>query len=228
MILPLLLALAAPAGADTGTEPRTETQAEAKQRDPQPYGNLLSLEGGYFRPDRVEIRNLDYTYAYDTDARTSFQLRLSDALRVVRFGGQSLYVQAGVSYSLMRMRLPASYAGNPGNQSLSLNLFGLEARLSHAWESCPIRALIPFWDAGYRYTYYEQSGPSELEAADGGVGNVVVGGGLRYWLNRPSSFEHLQSWGGVFLTARAEHIFNSGGPINLASTNFLGGLAVAF
>jgi hypothetical protein len=100
----------------------------------------------------------------------------------------------------------------------------------YSMEWFPWKRLIPFVDGGYRYTFYSQSGASDLESAQGGVGNGVFGAGLRFWINRGSftgeSLSERFITTPVFLTAKFNRIFSGPGDLDLASDSYLAGVAI--
>ncbi|MDB5039136.1 MAG: hypothetical protein JWQ35_2664 [Bacteriovoracaceae bacterium] len=206
-----------------------DTSSEVVRKPSLSHGQFLNLMAGAFQPSSIELKNLDYTYRYDDDSKSSFVVEISRDFRLFKTLGQAFYINLSFNYSLLRMRLPSDYPGNLGRQSLNLNLFGMAARVEDSWENFPWKRLVPFLDGGFQYTYYSQSGLSDIETVDGGVGNFVLGGGLRFWMNPSTSLESKVDFSlPVFLLAKVNHMFGTDSALNLESTSFLGGLTMEF
>jgi hypothetical protein len=182
---------------------------------------LFTFSLGSFQPSSVVVSNGSYQFDYGSRP-TSFQAQASWALKLADLAG-GLYVETTLAFSTFS----GTAIQNPGSQltssSYGLGLFGLDARMMYAGAWFPWKPLVPFVDAGYRYSVFYQPGASGLESAEGGVGNPVAGAGLRLWLNRHASM------GGstpLYLTAKVDRIFPVDQNVNLASTTLYGGIAI--
>lgn len=190
------------------------------------YSQLFFIQVQYFQPEFIQVDNGTYAFNYSskTHPLRSFLLELGWAPELFQWHG-SFYLEEQLAFSLFHggifqvSNLPAL-----SGTSYSLFLFGLDTRLMYAMTGFPWKRWIPFLDLGYQYSTFYQGGDSGLEAAQGGVGNIVAGGGFRFWLNRQQSQQE-----GVlpfFLNFRLNHIFSSPGSLNLGSTGISGGMSL--
>ncbi len=186
---------------------------------------LIGIQFAPFRPASVAVNNGSYRFDYGSGA-SSVMGELNWAVRLVS-GFGSLYLQEGIAATGFGGNVVQSGQVNTPDSSYSMGLAGLDSRLMFALDALPGpgKYLIPFADFGYQYSLYYQPGKSGLDSAQGGVGNVVGGLGLRFWLNRAASLGGSTPW---YLTAKLNRIFPDSDPMNLTSTSVFGGLALGF
>jgi hypothetical protein len=188
---------------------------------------LLTLQFEQFRPQSVQIDNGSYAFDYGKQI-SSFLGEVGWAGKLVDFHG-SFYFEENLAFSTFTGNISRNSGGaqpSLGSSSYSLYLFGLDTRLMYAADWFPAKWLIPFIDGGYQYTAYYQPASTGLESVQGGVGNFVSGGGMRFWLNRRSSLENGNN--PIYLSAKYNKIFNSASSLNLASSSVLGGMSLGF
>lgn len=196
-----------------------------------PYDQVLTLQAGPYKPRAVTFTNWNNnTFVYDDATLQSVMIQLGWGVQLFRKGGSSFYLNENLAYSSFRLKLPENFAANPGNLSVTLRFFSFDTRLSQAWETFPVKALIPFWEAGFLYTLYSQLGTSDLLNGEGTAINFVAGAGLRYWINQPSSlgteFAGRYAALPIFLTAKLNQIFRNSSSVDPSATTFLAGLAI--
>jgi hypothetical protein len=190
---------------------------------------LFSLQAGAFRPDSVALSNGSYAFDYGHDSLGSFLAEAGWSARLFRFHG-AFSIEENLAFTTFSADSNSISASSVTGNSITVNMLGFDTRLMYSIDVFPWKRLIPFVDAGYQYTLYYQSGASDLESVQGGVGNFAAGGGLRFWLNRDSSLaaDHVNRFSSFpfFITAKVNRIFPQSGPINLSSTTLLGGISV--
>jgi hypothetical protein len=200
--------------------------------DESSYQQLFDLQAGPFHPDSVAFSNGSYDFDYHDDSLRSFMVEAGWSAQLLRFGrlGGNLSFEENLVYSNFSADSNSITAASATGNSVSVNMLGFDTRLLYSFDAFPWHRLIPFVDGGYQYTLYYQSGASDLESAQGGVGNFVAGGGFRFWLNRDSSLsaDHVNRLGSfpIFITAKVNRIFPTDGSLNLASTTCLGGISI--
>jgi hypothetical protein len=194
------------------------------------FSQLFMIQAGSFSPHSVSVSNGDYKFNYDSEATESYVVEAGWALRLFDLLG-AFHFEENLDFTSVQGTAPSSISGNQQSQDLKLYLVGLDTRIMYSMEWFPWKRLIPFVDGGYRYTFYSQSGPSDLESAQGGVGNAVFGAGLRFWVNRRTftgdSLSQRFTSIPVFLTAKFNRIYSSGGDLDLGSDSYLAGIAIA-
>ena len=194
-----------------------------------PYNQLVTLQAGPFRPASVALSNGSYAFNYGSDSLDSYMVEIGWSARIFKLLG-SWSFEENLAFSSFSGALTIVQNAVSGPQTLSAYMLGLDTRAMWAMDWFPWGALIPFVDGGYQRTFYYQSGTSDLESAQGNVGNFVAGAGLRLWLNRASSMsgDHVNRFAAfpVFLTAKVNRIFPSDSGVNLSSTDFMAGLSV--
>jgi hypothetical protein len=204
--------------------PKSMQVEEPPKHTSSSYDQLITLQLGEFRPQSIQIANGIYNFDYGNQV-SSFMGEAGWAIKLLKTKG-TFYFEENFAFSTFSGSTTQSSNQDlqVQSQSFSLYLFGFDTRLMYAADWFPEKWVIPFADAGYQYTIYDQSASAGVESAQGGVGNFVAGGGLRFWLNRSSSLD-----GGdmpLFLSAKVNRIFSSGNSLDLASTSFLGGVSV--
>jgi hypothetical protein len=208
---------------------QAETSVFSQPLDSQTYGQLFSIQAGPFQPKSAVISNGSYAFDYGS-ATKSFLLEAGWSTHLFWAFG-NFYFNENFAYSqLSGVAPPAAIAGNT-DSSLSVNMFGFDTRLVDALEWFPVRWIIPFFEGGYQYTFYSQSGSVDLDSVQGGVGNPVAGAGLRFWVNRRDSGRvdtvHAYESFPVFVTLKWNRVFsNSSNGLNLADSSVLGGLSI--
>ncbi|MGZ3696826.1 MAG: hypothetical protein ACXWPM_06295 [Bdellovibrionota bacterium] len=192
-------------------------------------GQLFTVQAGPYQPAGINITNGNYAFTYKGDSLNSFMVQVGWAARLFHLLGE-VSIEESLGYSNFSGIASASNLPNSQGQSLSVNVLSLDSRIMHSWDWFPWKPLVPFVDGGYQFAFYHQGGPSDLESAQGTVGNFVAGGGLRFWVNywRSLSTDHVSRYTEmpVYLTARVTRIFSSGSSIDLSSTVFMGGLSI--
>ena len=221
LFLVLLLILSHQAFADLNTSEFTDTDRPAAD-----FSQLISLEVGPFRPGSLAISNGSYSFKYGDDSLDSYLVELGWSARLFHLLG-SVYIKENLAMTRFAGTVQGGQAGTDG-QTMSVSLIGFDTRISHEWDWFPWKSVIPYIDGGYQYTLYYQSGSTDLESAQGGVGNAVAGAGVRLWLNRSSSesSDHVKRYSAfpIFLTASVNRIFANPAGLNLDSTSFMGGV----
>lgn len=194
-----------------------------------PYNQLVTVQAGPFRPASIALSNGSYAFNYGTESLDSYMVEVGWSARVFKLIG-SWSFEENIAFSSFTGALTTVQNSVSGTQSLSAYMMGLDTRAMWAMDWFPWSSLIPFVDGGYQRTFYYQSGSSDLESAQGSVGNLVVGAGLRLWLNRTSSMsgDHVNRFAAFpfFLTAKVNHIFPIDSGLNLSSTDIMAGLSV--
>jgi hypothetical protein len=185
---------------------------------------LLTLQFQQFQPKAVQVDNGSYNFNYGNQI-SSFLGEAGWAGKLLDFHG-AFYFEENLAFSTFSGNVSSSSTAQPGSSSYSLYLLGLDTRLMYAADWFPVKWLIPFGDAGYQYSVYYQPSSSGSESVEGGVGNFVAGGGVRIWVNRHASLNSGNS--PIYLSAKYNKIFSSGGSLDLASASFLGGLSLGF
>ena len=202
-----------------------ENLSAIKIEEPSGYGKstldqIVTLQLMPYQPSSLKVTNGNYSFDYG-DAST-VMVEASWATKLFSPFG-SFYLQEGIGYS--------QFGGNsvqtPGTVSASsynLNVFGFDSRIMYTADFFPWKALLPFADAGYLYSFYYQPGTSGLDSTGGGVGNFVSGAGLKLCLN-PKALR-TASGNPWFLSAKYNWIFDNASSVNFASTSFAGGLSI--
>lgn len=220
-----LLTVVTPAWAATTSE--YHESAESTDHTSASYDQLISVEAGPIHPGSLDISNGSYDFRYGDASLDSYLLEIGWSANLFHFLG-SVHLKESLALTRFSGGVQGSQIG-AGDQTMAVNLIGFDTRISHDWDWFPWKSLVPFVEAGYQYTLYYQSGSSDLESAQGGVGNAVAGAGLRLWLNRSASLsgDHVNRYAAfpVFLTARVNRIFTNPGGLDLASTSFMGGVS---
>lgn len=195
------------------------------------YQQIISFSAGIFNPASASISKGSYVFNYDADSTHTAIFEVGGATRLFWVGG-AIYLNTNLTY----MRFKGSFAPytiqplllsdvKANASDLSVNLFGLDTRITHAWEWFPIHWIIPFLEAGYTYTFYSQFGSSDFDSVQGGTGNPTAGAGIRFWLNPSASVrsDDTQSYFSipVFLTLKWNQIFSNGEPLDLAYSGLI-------
>ena len=205
------------------SEPQSKTESFLHETDSHPYSQLFSVEAGTFRPRALGLSNSNYNYEYQGASLNSYLVEAGWGIKLFHLLG-AFYLEEHLAFSSFKGSLPGT------GDSLSLFMAGVDARLKHSWEWLPVRAVIPFVEGGYQYTFFTQSGPSDFESAQGTVGNFVAAGGVDLWLNAIFGVNQINiakyNAIPVFLTAKVNRIFSKDTGINLDSTTFLAGLSI--
>jgi hypothetical protein len=196
------------------------------------YQQIISCSAGPIKPASASISKGTYTFNYDSESVSSILLEVGGATRLFWLVG-AFYLNANLAFTRFNgsfspeiaISLPSISQNNA--LGLSVNFFGLDTRISHAWEWFPLNWLIPFVEAGYLYSLYSQFGSSDFDSVQGGTGNMVAAAGLRFWINPTASVrsEDTQSYFSlpIFLSLKWNHIFPNGQPLDLASSTILFG-----
>lgn len=195
-----------------------------------PYTQLITVQAGPFHPSSISLSNGSYAFDYNNDSLDSYMVEVGWSARVFKLFG-SWSAEENLAFSSFSGALqPLQGAAASTTQNLSAYMMGLDSRIMWNMDWFPWQSLIPFLDGGYQYTFYYQSGSSDLQSSQGGVGNFVAGGGLRLWLNRATSIsdDHVNRFAAfpLFLTAKINHIFPEDNGVNLGSTDFMAGISV--
>jgi hypothetical protein len=202
----------------------------AQPADDQVYSQFFSLSVGPFNPRSAVISNESYSFDYGSSSNHAVMVQAGWSARLFWLLG-AVYFNENFNYSQLSGAAPSGGVTGGADQSLTVNLFGLDTRLVHAWEWFPVKWAIPFVEGGYEYTFYNQAGSVDLDSVQGGVGNPVAGAGMRFWLNRgPSESEdsvHRHNQLPIFLTVKWNRIFaNNSGGLDLAESSYLGGVSI--
>jgi hypothetical protein len=199
------------------------------------YQQIFSLSAGTIKPTSASVSKGSYIFTYDSKSTNTLFLEAGGATRIFHFGG-AFYLNANLAY----MRFSGAFSPDgiipiPLNElrhrliDLSVNLFGLDTRITHAWEWFPINWMIPFYEIGYIYTLYSQFGSSDFDSVQGGTGNVVAAAGLRFWLNPSASVqsENTQSTFSIpiFLNLKWNRVFSNGQPLDLGNSGLILGMS---
>ena len=194
------------------------------------YQQIVTFSVGPFKPSSASISKGSYVFNYDSDATSSILLEIGGATRLFWFAG-AFYLNTNLAYTRFNGALASETSRALPNVSqnnslgLSVNLFGLDTRIVHAWEWFPITWVIPFIEAGYMYTLYSQFGSSDFDSVQGGTGNTVAAAGFRFCLNPMASVrtEDTQSYFSlpIFLSLKWNQVFPNGQPLDLASSGLL-------
>jgi len=191
--------------------------------DQHPYSQIFSLQAGSFRPTSISLSNSQQKFDYVGNSLNSYLIEPGWGIKLFHLLG-AVYLQQNLFFSSFNATLPGQ------SDNLNLLMMGLDMRLRHSWEWFPVRAIVPFIEGGYQFTFYTQSGPSDFESANGLVGNMVAGAGFDFWINGifPSEESVLGGYNSVpiFLTVKVSQIVAGNSPVNLGSTNYLVGLSV--
>ncbi len=215
-------------GAATPVTGSTSSASEglSKSNDgSQVYDQLIALSAGPFTPQSAVISNGTYSFNYGNGTTSSFLVEAGWAIRLV----SGFYLSENLAYS--------RFSGTPGvniatgsSNSLSVNLIGLDSRINYSVERFPVRWIIPFAEAGYQYTFYSQTGSSDLDSVQGGTGNFVAGAGVRLWVNRSSALstdlKGTYRTLPIFVTFKWNDILPNGSNMDLADSNLLVGVSV--
>jgi hypothetical protein len=216
-----------------GLAPLTQTKAVSERDANHPYDQMLTVTVGPYTPKNISFTNWNNnSFDYSDQTRSTFLAELGWSIQLFEVGPTSLYFSEGLAFSTMSLKLAPNLLSNPapGTSSVTFHMFGFDSRLMQAWETCPLEALVPYWDFGVQYTLYNQSGASDLVAGEGSASNLVAGLGLRYWVNRSSSISreypgHYKSIP-IFLTAKFNRIFSNSAGFDPAGSTVVGGLSV--
>jgi hypothetical protein len=186
--------------------------------------------GGPYTPRSLAYTNWNNnSFDFSDQSRASFIAELSWGIKLFTAGPTSFFLSEGLAYSNMTLRVPARLTNSAGgNPNVTLHLFALDSRIMQAWETCPLPRLIPFWEGGVQYTLYNQTGASDLVAAEGSAASFVAGLGFRFWLNRPQSLDgdHPGRYHDIplFLTVKGNHIFPNNAGFDPGNTTALAGI----
>ena len=215
-LLLILLIVSTAQAAETSTLSATET-------DTHPYNQTFSLQAGKYHPNAISISNSNAKYDYSGNTLDSYLIEPGISMKLFHFLG-AVSIEENLAISTFKGGLSSD------GSALSLFTMGADTRLKHSWEWFPLRALIPYIEGGYQYTFYSQNGSSDLEAAQGSIGNFVAGAGFDIWLNEmfSPSHDHVNKYGSVplFLTTKLNHVFSTGSDVDLGSTSVLVGLSI--
>ncbi|MEO5968957.1 MAG: hypothetical protein ABIQ95_03445 [Bdellovibrionia bacterium] len=194
------------------------------------YQQIISFSAGPIKPASASISKGTYAFNYDSGSTNSILLEVGGATRLFWLWG-ALYLNASLAFTRFNgsfspetaISLPSISQNNIVD--LSVNFFGLDTRVSHAWEWFPVTWLIPFIEAGYLYSLYSQFGSSDFDSVQGGTGNLVAAAGFRFWLNPSASVrsEDTLSYFSlpIFLSLKWNHIFPNGQPLDLGGSTLL-------
>jgi hypothetical protein len=207
-----------------------ETSVFSDNGDSTIYSQLLTISAGPLEPKSAVISNGSYAFNYGQAAQKSFLIEAGWSARLFwLFGG--FYLNENFAYSQLSGSPNSNAIGGANDTTLTANLFGFDTRLTYAAEWFPVHWIIPFAEGGYQYTFYNQSGSVDLDSASGGVGNMVAGAGLRFWLNRtnsqPTDTVHNHQALPIFLSFKWNRIFsNNADSLNLADSSYQGGISL--
>jgi hypothetical protein len=218
------LALTGVARADIDVSQIKIEQPPKEDKDSSPYDQLLNVQFGSFSPQSVQISNGSYNFNYG--GASSLLGEVGWAGKLFNAWG-SVYFEENVGFTTFSGNVSQSSSGQgmPSiNSSYSVYFLILDSRLMYTADYFPVKWAVPFADAGYQYAFYYQGASSGLQSVEGGAGNFVSGAGMRFWLNRRASLER----GGMplFLMAKYNHVFSSGGSLDLASSSVMGGVSL--
>jgi hypothetical protein len=193
------------------------------------YTQLFTVQVGTFSPHALTVSNGEYTFNYGNDSLNSYMVEAGWNMRLFDLlGGWQL--EEGLGFTSFTGSAQSIIQGTSGMETLRLNLISLDSRIMYSMEWFPWKMLTPFADGGYQYTFFSQSGNSDLESVQGGVGNPVAGLGLRFWVNRASTvhgnFAKRLSAIPVFITAKVNWVLPGDQNIDLSSRSYLAGVAV--
>jgi hypothetical protein len=194
------------------------------------YSQIFTIQVGQFVPGGIAVSNGDYKFDYDGDSLNSYIVQMGWALHLLDFGG-SWYLEQNLGFTSFKGSASSTVEGKTSDQTMQLYVLPIDIRLMYAMDWFPWKRLIPFVDGGYQYAFYSQMGNSDLDSAQGSVGNFVTGFGVRYWLNRgrfsDSDYSTRFSSIPIMLTAKVNWIMPNQSQFDLSSTTFLAGLAIA-
>ncbi len=212
----------------------TPVSSSIAQQDssPPPYTQLFTLQAGEFTPAGIRLSNGNYAFNYGNGQLNSYLVEAGWAARLFEFLG-SVYIEENVGFSTFSGTVASSPLPLSTGKSLSLYLVGLDSRAMYAMDWFPWKVMIPFVEGGYQYMLYNQAGSTDIESAQGGVGNLVAGAGVRLWLNRKASISHddISNYAKIpiFVTAKVNRIVPSANSsVDLSSTLYLAGISVGF
>jgi hypothetical protein len=208
---------------------RAATSVFSEPNDSSTYNQLFSISAGPYQPESVVVNNGNYSFDYGS-ATQSFLVEAGWSARLFWAAG-AFYLNENILYSQFTGATHSLGSAPGSDTSLTLNLLGLDTRLSYALEWFPIHWFIPFAEAGYQFSFYSQGGSTDLNSVQGSVGNAVAGAGARVWLNRGASESddsiNRHSAMPIFLLFKWNRIVpNTSNGLNLADSSFLGGLSV--
>ena len=228
LILPFLVLLSPHAFAESEIGASTETLTKEDTTIGR-FSQFFSLEAGRFQPRSVTIGNGDYNFQYGFDSTASALTEAGWSIRLSSlFGAGSLSLVENLGYT--------SFSGSAINaakasEDLHVNVLAIDSRFRYSADWLPWQYLIPFVDGGYQYSFYNQNGGSDLESAQGGVGNLVAGAGVRLWVNRwqfnHGDFETKYSAIPFFITVRYSHIYPNNQNLDMGSDVWMGGMEIA-
>lgn len=191
--------------------------------EPRPYNQFFSIQAGPYRPAALSLSNSNGTFEYTGTSLNSYLVEPGWGIELFHFAG-AFYFEENLAISMFKAGLP----DNSG--SLSLYMLGADTRLKHALEWFPVRAIVPFWEVGYQYTFYSQSGPSDFESAQGSVGNFVAGAGVDLWINALFSRTRDTVKGydsmPLFLSAKVNRVFDRRSSVDLGDISYMAGLSL--
>lgn len=209
-----------------------ESASTAYSRDIQnPYGQILTFRLGMHSPQSIAFTNWNnYSFNFNDQKKEAASFELGWEMAVFAVGKTTFYISETVSVSSFSLKLPPGSITNTGGLSANFALFGMDSRIGQAWEGFPVAWIKPFWDAGYRFSLYNQTGSSELVAGEGSAGNWTAGLGMRFWVNRGASINsefpgrYIQL--PIFLTAKLSRIFPNRAGVDPGATTISAGLSV--
>jgi hypothetical protein len=230
--LALVLLASVPSRADTPKAAGLTSTTDSGQStfdSVSPYNQLVSIQAGPFRPASLVLSNGSYVFDYNATSLDSYMVEAGWAARLLGLGG-SWFLEENLAFSSFSGALKPLQTSTAAPETLSAYLLGLDSRVMWAWDWFPWKSLIPFVDGGVQWSFYYQSGTSDLESTQGNIANFVAGAGARLWLNRASSMsqDHVNRFAAfpLFITAKVNHIFPQDNGVNLSSTDFMAGLSV--
>jgi hypothetical protein len=210
---------------------RIEERSRSTDNNGHPYDQILSITAGPYQPKQINFTNWNSTtFNYDTKTLKSFSVELGWGINLFRAGGTAFSFSEGLTLSSFTFQLPDSMPENPGNQSVTLHMFGFDSRIQQSWQTFPVASLEPFWEGGYRLSLYNQSAPSDLLSGEGTTGNFVAGLGMRWWVNRGASLNHefpnRYMALPVFVSAKLNQIFSNNQGVDPGSTSVMAGISI--
>jgi hypothetical protein len=198
----------------------------------QRYTQYFSIEAGRFQPSSLNVGNGDYNFQYGSDATASSFVEAGWAIRLLHFRYLgSISLAEGLGYTGFSGTATSALGSANSPENLRVNILALDSRLRYSADWFPWEYLVPFVDAGYLYSFYDQSGQSDLDSAQGGVGNFVAGAGLRFWVNRRQfnngDFESRFLNIPFFISLRYSHVYPNHENVDMASDSWIGGVEIA-
>lgn len=227
IVIPSLFLCAASASAETMGTSMSTGGATSSWSAEDIYDQLISISAGTFTPRSAVISNGTYSFDYGSGTTSTFLVETGWGIRLYK----GFYLQENIAYSRFSGNTSSvNTSGGVPDSSLSVNLIGIDTRAAYEVDRFPVRWIIPFIEGGFQYTFYSQTGSSDLDSVQGGTVNFVGGAGVRLWVNRSASLntdlKGTYSTIPVFVTVKWNSIFPNGSALDLANSGLQAGVSV--